>query len=388
MALGDRRLAFLPQRVTVTRARAAVLVERGRFEIEEFGLPAIGPEDALLQVESCGMCGSDVEQFDGGFEALGVGYPIVPGHEPVGTIAEIGPSAARRWGVGVGDRVVVEAVMGCGHCQSCLTGRYSQCRTFKPGTRVNSYGCIPVSTEPSLWGGYAEFMYLDPMSVVHRVDPQLPLELAALYQPVAAGIRWVAHESGMRLGDTVVIMGCGQRGLTSVIAAREAGAGLVIVTGLAADAHKLALARTFGADATIVADEQDVVSTVMELTGGRGADVVIDVAAVSMDPIIDAIEIARPGGVIIFAAIKGSGARASGFVPDKIVVKELTIKGFLSQDTRAVEPALRLIESRKYPLELMHTHTFRLEDAALAVATLGGRVEGKKAIHVMIDPRL
>lgn len=371
----------------MARVRAAVLVERARFELEEFDLPVLGDDDAILEIEACGMCGSDVEQYDGGFESLGVGYPIIPGHEPVGRIAEIGAAAAKRWGVSVGDRIAVEAVMGCGHCQFCLTGHYSRCRTFKPGTRVNSYGCIPISTAPALWGGYADYMYLDPMSIVHRIAPELPTELAALYQPMAAGVRWVAQESGLKLGDTVVIMGCGQRGLTSVIAAREAGAAHVIVTGLAADAHKLELARHFGADSTIVADVEDVVDRVMELTGGQGADVVVDLAAVSMQPIVDAIEIAKPGGIIVFAAIKGGGAAADGFIPDRVVVKELTIRGFLSQDLKAVVPALHLIESRKYPLELMHTHTFGLEDVTDAVNTLAGRIEGQHAVHVMLDPR-
>ncbi|MFC0248109.1 zinc-binding dehydrogenase [Citricoccus parietis] len=229
-------------------------------------------------------------------------------------------------------------------------------------------------------------MYLDPMSVVHRVDPDLPIELAALYQPIAAGIRWFAHESGLRLGDTIVILGCGQRGLAGVIAAREAGAAQIIVTGLAADAHKLELARTFGADATVVADREDVVARVRELTGGEGADVVVDIAAVAMKPIADAVEIAKPGGTIVFAAIKGGGRAAEGFIPDRVVTKELTIRGLLSQDTRAVEPALRLIESRRYPLERMHTHTFGLAEAELAVQTLAGRAPNEQAIHVMIDP--
>ncbi|MDF2443090.1 MAG: hypothetical protein JWR01_1293, partial [Subtercola sp.] len=118
------------------------------------------------------------------------------------------------------------------------------------------------------------------------------------------------------------------------------------------------------------------------------ADIVVDVAAVSMQPIADAIEIAKPGGTIVLAAIKGGGAAATGFVPDRVVTKELTIKGLLSQDTRAVVPALRLIESRRYPLERMHTHTFGLDDIEEAVQTLAGRVEGQHAVHVMLDPRL
>jgi threonine dehydrogenase-like Zn-dependent dehydrogenase len=369
------------------KVQAAVLVAAEKLEIQEFDLPTVSDDNAIVEIEACGLCGSDIEQFDGRFESFGVSYPTIPGHEPIGRIAEIGRSAAQHWGVAVGDRVAVEPLIGCGRCVGCLTGHRNRCSSPPAGTRVNSYGYVPATTAPGLWGGYAQYLHLDPMSVVHRVDPALPLELAVLYQPVGCGIRWFAHDSGLRLGDAIVILGCGQRGLTGVVAAREAGAGQIIVTGLRADEHKLTLAKKFGADATIVADEQDVVAAVLELTGGQGADVVVDVAAVSMQPIVDAVDIARRGGTIVISALKGSGRTVPGLVPDKLVLKELTIKGLAAQDMRAYIPALRLLESRKYPLELMHTHTFALSEAELAVRTLAGRVPGERAISVMLDPR-
>jgi threonine dehydrogenase-like Zn-dependent dehydrogenase len=367
-------------------ARAAVLVGRRKFELQEFETPRIGSDEALLQVEACGMCGTDVEQYDGMFEAQGVNYPFIPGHEPVGRIAEIGDAAALRWSVEVGDRVAVEPILGCGYCAACRQGRPGQCSTGRPGTGVNAYGNIPTSTRPGLWGGYATHLYLDPMASIHKVDDSLPIELAVLYQPVAAGIRWFAHDSQLKLGDTIVILGCGQRGLAGVIAAREAGAGMVIVTGLSSDAHKLELARTFGADATIVADQEDVVARVRELTADRGVDVAVDVSAVSMEPIAQAIEIVRPGGTVILVGMKGGNRTANTFIPDKVVAKELTLRGLVSQDARAFVPALRLIAARRYPLERMHTHTFGLGELDLAMDTLAGRVPGAKAIHVMIDP--
>ncbi|NIH80721.1 zinc-dependent alcohol dehydrogenase [Amycolatopsis viridis] len=367
-------------------ARAAVQVADRRYEIQEFPLPRIGPDEALLRVDACGMCGSDVEQYDGGFAALGVAYPLIPGHEPVGTIAEIGAEAARRWRVRVGDRVAVEPVLGCGSCRACLTGNYRRCVSSRHGAAINAYGYLPTSAGPGLWGGYAEYLYLDPRTVLHKLDPDLPLELAALYQPMAAGLRWFAFDSGLRAGDTVVVLGCGQRGLAGVVAAREAGAGRIIVTGLARDAHKLELARRLGADVTVVADTEDTVAAVAEATGGEGADVVVDVTAVATQPIVDAVEIAKPGATVVLAGVKGSGATVSGLAPDRIVTKELTVKGLWSQDIRAFEPALRLIESRRYPLELLHTHTFGLEQVPLAVETLAGRVPGEDAVHVMIAP--
>jgi threonine dehydrogenase-like Zn-dependent dehydrogenase len=230
----------------MAKARAAVQVDDRRFELQAFDLPKIGPDDGLLRIEACGMCGSDVEQYDGAFKPLGVRYPVIPGHEPFGFIEELGAEAARRWRVKPGDRVVIEPVLGCGHCRACLTGAYRRCRTGRPGTGIAAYAYIPANVPPALWGGYAEYMYLDPHTVMHKVAPELPAELVALYQPMAAGIRWAVQEPGTRVGDTVVVLGCGQRGLASIVAVREAGAAQVIVTGLRRDAHKLKLAKEFG----------------------------------------------------------------------------------------------------------------------------------------------
>jgi threonine dehydrogenase-like Zn-dependent dehydrogenase len=370
----------------MTSSRAAVLVERQRFELEEFPLPRIGPDDGLLRIEACGLCGTDVEVYDGALSAIGLPFGIIPGHEPVGIIEEIGAGAAKRWGVRQGSRVVVEPLIGCGHCRSCLTGNYRMCRTGRPGTPVAGYSFIPTSVAPALWGGYSEYMYLDAHTVLHEVSSELPPELAALYQPVAAGIRWAGHEAGTKIGDTVVILGPGQRGLGSVIGAREAGAHKIIVTGLARDAHKLELAREFGADHTIVADQEDTVERVREYTGGQGADVVVEVTPVAVEPVAHALEIAKPGGTIMLAGMKGSGRTIPDFSSDTVMLKELTIKGMNGQDLVAVEPALRLIEMRKYPLEKMHTHSFALDDADLAVRTLAGRVPGESATSMTIVP--
>jgi threonine dehydrogenase-like Zn-dependent dehydrogenase len=363
-----------------------VLVGEQRLELDEFPLPDVGPDDGLLRVEACGLCGTDVEVYDGAMKPMGIPFGIIPGHEPVGIVERVGERAAERWGVQEGSRVVVEPLIGCGHCRACLTGKYRMCRTPREGTIVSGYSFIPTSTPPALWGAYSEYMYLDPGTVMHQVPLDVPAELAALYQPIAAGIRWVGHEAGTKIGDTVVILGPGQRGLGSVVAAREAGAQNIIVTGLAKDQHKLELAKELGAHATINVDEEDTVERVRELTGGQLADVVVEVTAVSVDPVEHAIEVAKPGGTVILAGMKGSGRTIQGFSSDKVMMKELTIRGMNGQDLVAVEPALRLIQSRKYPLERMHTHTYSLDDAERAVLTLAGRVSGEDAISITIAP--
>ncbi len=371
----------------MAKARAAVQVGPKHYEIREFEIPKIGTNDALMRVEACGLCGSDVDQYDGKLDAMGLILPVIPGHEPVGIVEEIGFEAARRWGVRVGDRVAIEPTLGCGRCRACMTGNYRRCRVGRPGTRLTACGFIPTSVEPSLWGGIAEYMYLDPNAAVHRIARDIPAELAVLFQPLAAGISWAHREPGTRIGDTVVIFGAGQRGLTSVIAAREAGARSVFVVGRRQSAHRLALARTFGADEIIFSDE-DVVQRVRALTHGEGADVVLDVTAETLTPVTVAIDIVRPGGTIVLAGVKGPGAQLQGIEHDRIFAKELTIKGVKNADFLSFEIAVRLIESAKYPLEKMHTHSFGLADLEQALLTLAGRVPGENAISVCIDPAL
>ena len=230
-------------------------------------------------------------------------------------------------------------------------------------------------------------MYLDPEVALHKVAPEVPAELAALYQPIAAGISWAHRVPGTRVGDTVVIFGAGQRGIACVAAAHEAGAAHVAIIARRQSAHRIRLAEEFGADATIYADE-DVVARVHELTRGEGADVVVDVTAETTAPIAKAVEMARPGGTIVLAGVKGPATAIEGLINDRIFTKELTIKGVKNADFASFATAVRLIESRKYPFEKMHTHSFRLDDIELAIRTLAGRVPGENAISVSLDPAL
>jgi threonine dehydrogenase-like Zn-dependent dehydrogenase len=147
------------------------------------------------------------------------------------------------------------------------------------------------------------------------------------------------------------------------------------------------LAEEFGADTTIYADE-DAVARVHELTRGEGADVVVDVTAETTAPIAKAVEMARTGGTIILAGVKGPATPIDGLINDRIFTKELTIKGVKNADYDSFAAAVQLIESGKYPFEKMHTHSFRLDDIELAIRTLAGRVPGENAVSVSLDPAL
>ncbi|MEV4799730.1 alcohol dehydrogenase catalytic domain-containing protein [Nonomuraea sp. NPDC049421] len=362
--------------------RAAVQIAPRKIEVREFPRPRIGPDDGLLRVEANGICGSDVETYRGHLGSMlqDERRPFVPGHEPLGIVEEVGERAAARWGVQPGDRVAVEIVVPCHACRRCLSGAYQFCPHIRYG-----HGMTPVDEAPSLWGGLAEYMYLAPGTILHRVDDTLPVEVAALFNPLGAGVRWACHLGGAGLGDTVLVLGAGQRGLACVIAARAAGAGTIIVTGLESDAHKLALAREFGADHTIVAGAGvDIVERVRELTSGAMADVVLELTPMAAEPVADALLAARPGGRVVLAGLKGS--RDIPVRTDVIVNRGLTVVGAFSVDNRAYAEAIGLIEARRHPLEKLHTHSFGLDDTVLALETLGGEVPGEHAVHVSVHP--
>jgi len=350
-----------------------------RLELRELPVPDIDDDSGLVRIEACGICGSDAEQYAG---VLPVRLPVVPGHEPLGIVERIGDRAAKRWRVDVGDRVAVEAPIPCGRCAACRGGRYQVCRArgFLFG-----HGYVPLSEPPGLWGGYADYMYLDACSIVHRVRKEIPAAIAVMFNPLGAGFRWAVDIPRTGPGDTVLVLGPGQRGLASVIAARAAGADTIIVTGLGRDAPKLALAKEFGADHVIDVEAEDARQRVRELTGGHGADVVVEVTANAPEPIAEALHYAATGARIVLAGVKGFKA-VPEFVSDLVVVKELTLVGAFAVTSRGYEAAIRLIESGRVPLERMHTHDFPLEDAERAIQTLAGEVPGETSVHSCLRP--
>lgn len=361
--------------------RAMVQTGPRELEMREFPRPRIGADDALLRVEANGICGSDVETFKGHLGRRERG-PFIPGHEPLGIIEEIGDEAAKRWGVEPGDRVALEVIVPCHYCQNCLTGRYQSCPN-----RTLGHGVTGVDVAPSLWGGFAEYLYLSPGTLVHKIDGNVPVEVAAMYNPLGAGVRWAAQLGGIQLGDTVLVLGAGQRGIAAVIAARIAGAGTIIMTGLEADAHKLELAREFGADHTVVVDgdnAENIVERVGDITNGKMADVVLELTPMAAQPVTDALSSTRHSGRVVLAGLKGG--REIPLRTDLIIQRGLTVVGAFGVDASANEQAIGIIESGRFPLEKLHTHSFGLDQVAQAIETLAGEVPGEHAVHVSVHP--
>lgn len=370
------------------RATAAVLTRPETYELREFAIPTIGADDAILRIEACGICGADVEQMRGeGLDMITSRYPdgyfpIIPGHEMVGRIERIGSSAAARWGVGVGDRVAVEPNLPCKRCRECQAGTRHCLDRSIPG--FPAYSQLPLSIEPSLWGGYSTHLYLHPYTQLHSVSDDVSASAAVLFNPVGNGFQWAVFTPRLEVGQTALVLGPGQRGLASVLALRTAGASKVLVTGLTRDAGKLELAREFGADRAIDVEQEDLQEAVFGATDGRGVDVVIDTTPGAPNNLLEAIKVVKAGGTIVVAGLKGHNP-VTGLLTDQIISKELTIRGVLSASSRAFSEAIRLIEAEPKLLEKMLTHSFPLERAKEAVETLAGRYEQTQSICVSID---
>ncbi|MFA9564830.1 MAG: zinc-binding dehydrogenase [Acidimicrobiales bacterium] len=362
-------------------ARALVLEEPRRLAARDLPLPVIGPDDGLLRVEACGLCGTDHEQYDG---HLSLGYAFIPGHESVGVIERIGAEASHRWGVVEGDRVAVEVFQSCRTCDRCAAGRYRQCRAHGV---LDTYGFKNVETGCGLWGGYATHQYLAPDSMLLPVPEQLDPVVATLFNPVGAGIRWGVTMPGTGPGDRVAVLGPGVRGLSVAAAAKQAGAEFVMVTGHGPrDAPRLKAASDFGADLTVDAAVEDPVAAFRKATG-RGADVVVDVTAKAPAAFVQAVDLARPGGTVVVAGTR-AGAVVPDFDPDHIVLKELRVLGALGVDVAAYRAALELLVSGAYPFVSLSRRSVGLSGVSGLLEVMSGGDETIPPIHGVVVPNL
>ncbi len=355
---------------------SAVLEEPGRIVLREFDIPEIGPDEGLLKVEMCGVCGTDPKIYHGQFDWIRT--PMILGHEVAGYIEEVGENAARRWGVGKGDRVVTDPGAPCGHCYYCLNGMFRWCEN-RLGFR------IPCNQPPYLWGGYGEYQYLPPSARVYQISKDITAEAAVLTNAVLAnGIQWLRIVGGTSIGDAVVILGMGAQGMAAVIAAKESGASPIIVTGLTADEPRFELVRRFGADYTVNVEKEDIVKLVNEVTNGKRAAVVVDLTGDSK-AIVQAIELVKMQGTIVCASVFGSSV-LTPLPLDKITFNEIRLQGVFTNDHPAMRAAIKLVESGKYPVDRIISHKYPLQQAEEAVRAAGGEISGVHPIRVALVP--
>ena len=238
---------------------------------------------------------------------------------------------------------------------------------------------------PHLWGGYATHMYLHPGATLHKAPNDVPTDIMSLFNPMSNAVRWAVERPETGIGDTIVIEGPGQRGLLAVVAAKEAGAGKIIVTGTRDDTLRLSLARELGADETIIVEDDDPVERVIDATDGKLADIVVDVSAFATEPITQAIEMVRPGGKVVVAGLK-SFKPIPNFISDKLITKEIAMLGVLSSTWSSVEKSIDIIRRKGDALAKLCTHHYPVDQADTAVKVLGREVvDGPEAVHVHID---
>jgi alcohol dehydrogenase len=354
---------------------AQVLTGPNTLEARCLPRPAIARDGALIRVELCGVCGTDLKYFGG---KLAPPYPLILGHEIVGIVEEVGDVAAARFHVAAGDRVIVESSIPCWSCEFCRSGAYRLCPT-KGGYGTRS----GLATGSGLWGGMAQFVEVAPGSIVHRVDPSISPSAAIGLELLGNGYQWLVRKGGLLPGGRVLIQGCGPQGLCAAMVAKRLGAREVVVTGLDRDRTRLAFAEGIGAD-TFVVDPLAGPEAQLALLG-RDFDVVLDVTG---DPraVSTAPNHVRPQGTFVLASIVGRGVEVP-FRTDDLAYREIRIQGVLSKDEASVLAARTLVEADPVLASQVGdliSHVFPLARAEEAIRARDAGLPG--FIKAAVDP--
>ncbi len=355
----------------MTQVKAMVLVEPQRLTPTFIPLQNV-TEGGWLAIEATGLSGSEVHAWRGTRPDLL--YPMIPGQQVVGRIADHLDGSIQ---LPVGTRVVVEPVIRCGVCAGCSRG-LAACSQRKP---INSYGGLPSTEPPGLWGGLAEQLYLDPNARLHPVSDDIQAVVATFSHSLAAGWTLAVELPRLDVGESVLILGPGPRGLACLLAAQAAGAGWIGMAGLEVDGDRLDLARQMGANLAVDLTAEDLGVAVANSLGTR-PDVVIDVTSDDPEAIFQSLDIIRSGGRAVLGSTKGNRPLAQ-FFSDVIVTKQLTILGALGATSAAYEWACSQLESDPR-IDDMVSHQFPLDEAARAIQATAGLLGHEELISVAV----
>ena len=347
------------------KSKAMVVQAPGEMELQEFELPKTPADHVLVKTTVTSVCSTDIKVFKG---HTPVGrYPLVMGHEIAGKVVEIGSEAARWYTIRTGDRITVEPYIACGRCNDSRSDHfYHHC------THGGIYGIsLPCDTPPYLFGGYSEYFYLVPGTIVHKQNETMADSAASISSVVANGVRWVKTLGKIQFGESVVITGPGSQGLCSLAAALHSGAQPVVVLGLDCDTDRLKLAEEFGAHHVINVDRENPVEAVSRLIPD-GPDAVVETSG-SPEGIRAAIEMVRPGGRVINIGLSGGLETPIRF--DALVWKSVSLISGLGQAGN-VSDAMKLIDTGKYPFEKINNRSYCLEDLPLAIKDTEERPAG------------
>lgn len=320
--------------------KVAVMLGVGRMDYTERPIPTPGPDEVLVKLEYVGICGSDIHYYETG--AIGdyvVEPPFVLGHEPGGTVVEVGENVRH---LQVGDRVALEPGKTCGHCEFCREGRYNLCPD------VQFFATPPVD------GVFQEYVAHEAALCFKLPDNVSTME-GALIEPLAVGFH-AANQGGAHAGQTAVVMGSGCIGLVSMMALRAEGVSRVYVVDVMR--KRLDKALELGTDAVINGAEEDAVEAVERLTEGRGADLVIETAGTETTT-RQAIRLSKRGASIVLVGYSKSGEMT---LPMSLALdKELTFKTVFRY--RHIYPmAIDAVASGRVNLRGVVTDVFDFDD--------------------------
>ncbi len=288
--------------------KALELVKYGKFEYKDVPVPEIVPNEVLVRVAVCGICGSDVHGMDG---SSGRRIPpIIMGHEASGTIFKVGEAVdGSKWKEG--DRVTFDSMISCGNCWHCNRGEINLCED----RMVLGVSCGDYRRH----GAFAEFITI-PERILYALPDNITFEQAAMVEPVSVAVHAV-ERSPLHLNHTVVVVGAGMIGLLCLQAAKAAGCGTLFIVDL--DESRLAAAKEFGADFCLNPTEADVLEAVKAETDGRGADISFEAVGISAST-ETAIKVLRKGGS---CTLVGNIAQSIDLPLQEVVTRELSLIG-------------------------------------------------------------
>ena len=286
--------------------KALLLTEYKQMEVTDVDEPEVGPDDVLVQVEACGICGSDIHGYDG---STGRRIPpLVMGHEAAGIVVATGANVDD---LPDGTRVTFDSMVSCGRCDFCGAGKANLCdHRMVLGVSCGEY---------RRHGAFAERISV-PRRIVYRLPDTLSFEHAALVEAVSVAVHAV-NVTPVILGDTAVVVGAGMIGLLTLQAARAAGASRIIAVDL--NDKRLAAAKELGATDVIRGDQCDPVEAIRDLTAGRGADIAFEVVGAT-PTVKTAIESVRKGGNV---TLIGNVSPTIELPLQSVVTREIGLKG-------------------------------------------------------------
>jgi len=333
--------------------KAAVLYGIGDLRFEEVPLPQIKEGEALIKVKACGICGSDIARV---MEKGTYSFPLIPGHELSGEVAEIREkiSSFEKEDKGVSfknrDRVAVVPLLPCHRCPHCQVGEYNLCDNYDYlGSRCN--------------GGFAEYVKVARENLI-KIPPGVSFEEAALTEPASVALH-ALRRAKIEVGDKVAILGTGPIGVLLAQWVRIWGASEVYLVDVREE--KLRVAQEYGFTEVINASKRDTVKSILEKTKQRGVDVSIEAAGAPIT-FKQSIQIARKGGKVIFLGIMNGEVTLSDELTSSILRKELTMYGtwnsrFPHLPKNEWAATLHFMKIGKLKVKPLITHKFGLKEA-------------------------